>query len=83
MSPDTGQIPRRFGYRQDSADIGVQIAVATVAIYGEAKPLLSPLDSDDRGIRSRRYDSVASHEMVVLAIDPALRGYVGGIEQRL
>ena len=69
-----GDVARRFSDRQDGAPIGVEVAVAAVAIDRHRQCALRALDSDDAGTHARHVDRVRPHHVIVLPIDPALAG---------
>src|SRR5262249_24482243 len=73
---DACKIARRFRDHQSSSHVGIEIAVATVAVHRKRKPLVGSFESDHRSIGAGSYDCIVAHEMIVLSVNPFFRGDV-------
>ena len=74
--PADGQIARALGNRNRRPSIGVERAVATIAIDADAQALVRPFQPQDGGIRAGRGNRIPAHQKIVLPVDPLLTGQI-------
>ena len=74
---DTGEIARCFGDGEHAADIGIEIAVAAIAVGHQGQRFFGSLDADHRGVGAGGDNRVGPHILIVLAIDPFFGREVG------
>src|SRR5207249_518037 len=78
---DRDDIARRLDHGEHGAEIGIEEAVATVAVDGEREAPGRPLDPDNGRIAAGAYRRVAADKLVVLAIYPLTRAEVRAFEE--
>src|ERR1019366_10603366 len=71
----TSEVARGFGYRNLPAFTRVEPAIERIAISGRGQNLVRITDKEDGGVRSRFDQCAGAYGVIVLAIDPVLRGY--------
>ncbi len=82
IGADADQVARGFRHRDLRAEIGIKVAIAAVAVGGDAQTFARPLNANNRGIaRARRQHGIRLHHMVVLFECPALAGDIRRREQ--
>ena len=77
-----GQVARALGNRNRRAAIGVERAVAAIAIDADAQPLVRLLQPDDGRIRAGPDHRISANQKIVLPVDPFLTGKIRRGEQR-
>ena len=75
------QIARCFRDRNHPADVRIKVAITAVAIDRERQSFAGSFDTDHRSVRTRRDHGVAPDELIVLPVNPLLRGDVGRGQQ--
>src|SRR5204863_106783 len=78
---DRDQVARRLHHGEHGAQVGVEAAVAAVAVDGEREPAAGPRDAQERRVAPGTDDRVAADQLVVLAVHPLARAQVRALEQ--
>lgn len=82
VCPDACKVACRLCHRDLPAPIGMQVAVACVAVDSERNPAFGAANAQRGSVaRARRHNRLRAHQPVVLLVDPALAGNRGRFEQ--
>ncbi len=73
-APGTDEIPRRLGHGQPGPFIGIQQAIAAVAIDRHRHSFLRALDPHHRRVGPWTNHRIRPHHMIILFVHPPLTG---------
>ena len=81
LRADTGQVAANLGYRDLAAPVGVEAAVAAVAVNAQGDGFAGSLNPQHGGVTAGAGYGIGLHLVVITAIDARFAGDVGGCQQ--